>query len=172
MQRATRDMTTSLIPDNETETINAKCPMGHLDMKGRTSVLQSEASTNVDELEQLCGKLDTASDAELERMKWDFLLAKQKYEHEENEKQRLHEEKMEKMRQEKRSFSQGPQDLLRPLNHYDLFLYCFAIIHVIYSTKELVFYIFQNHYLFCFAIVFLYILKKIFQDCKNRNNSF
>ncbi|KFP02943.1 hypothetical protein N300_11386, partial [Calypte anna] len=91
-QRATRDMTTtSFIPDNETETINAKCPMGHLDMKGRTSVLQSEASTNVDELEQLCGKLDTGADTELERMKWDFLLAKQKYEHEENEKQRLHE---------------------------------------------------------------------------------
>ncbi|CAM9918146.1 unnamed protein product, partial [Bubo scandiacus] len=34
------------------------------------------------ELEQLWGKQVTATDTELERVRWDFVLAKLKYEHE------------------------------------------------------------------------------------------
>ncbi|KFV93891.1 hypothetical protein N327_04421, partial [Fulmarus glacialis] len=91
-QGAIRDMTTpSFISDSKTESMDAKWHMAHLDMKGGTSALQSEVSTNAEELEQLCGKQVTAADIELERMKWDFVLAKLKYEHEDNEKQRLHE---------------------------------------------------------------------------------
>ncbi|XP_075004026.1 transmembrane protein 247 [Calonectris borealis] len=171
MQGAIRDMTTpSFISDSKTESVDAKWHMAHLDMKGGTSALQSEVSTNAEELEQLCGKQVTAADIEIERMKWDFVLAKLKYEHEDNEKQRLHEERMEQIHQQavERSFSQGLQDLLWPPNQYALFLYCFIIIHVIYTAKELAFYFLQTHYLFCFAIVLFFILKKIFQDHRNK----
>ncbi|XP_029892046.1 transmembrane protein 247 isoform X1 [Aquila chrysaetos chrysaetos] len=171
MQGAIRHMTTSsFISDSKRESLDTKCHMAHLDMKEGTSVLQSEVSTSAEELEQLCGKEVTAADIELERMRWDFVLAKLKYEHEDNEKQRLHEERMQQIHQQavKRSFSQGLQDLLRPPNPYALFLYCFIVIHVIYTLKELSFYFFQTHYLFCFAVVVFYILKKIFQDYKNK----
>uniref|UniRef100_A0A8B9T6Q2 Transmembrane protein 247 n=1 Tax=Anas platyrhynchos TaxID=8839 RepID=A0A8B9T6Q2_ANAPL len=146
----------------------------HVDVKGRTSALQSEGSTNAEDLEELCCRQVTAADIELEKMRWDFVLAKLKYEHEDNEKQRLHEERMEQIHQQavKRSFSQGLQDLLRPPNQYALFLYCFVFIHVIYTVKDLAFYFFQNHYLFCFAIVIFFILKKIFQDYKNKKKCF
>ncbi|XP_040406816.1 uncharacterized protein LOC121066992 [Cygnus olor] len=166
--------TLSFISDNTSESMDAKCHTAHLEVKGRTSALQSEASTNAEELEELCCKQVTAADIELEKMRWDFVLAKLKYEHEDNEKQRLHEERMEQIHQQavKRSFSQGLQDLLQPPNQYALFLYCFIFIHVIYTVKDLAFYFFHNHYLFCFAIVFFFILKKIFQDYKNKKKCF
>lgn len=87
--------------------MDAKCHMAYLDMNGGISALQSEGSTNAEELEQLCGKQITAADIELERIRWDFVLAKLKYEHEDNEKQRLHEERMEQIHQQavKRSVS-------------------------------------------------------------------
>uniref|UniRef100_A0A8C8B9Y5 Uncharacterized protein n=1 Tax=Otus sunia TaxID=257818 RepID=A0A8C8B9Y5_9STRI len=111
----------------------------------------------------------------LERVRWDFVLAKLKYEHEDNEKQWLHEERMEQIHQQavKRSviYSQGLQDVLQPLNQYALFLYCFIVIHVIYTVKDLAIYFSQTHYLFCFAVVLSYILKKIFQYCKSRKGS-
>ncbi|KAK2535678.1 Tmem247 [Columba guinea] len=91
MQGAIRDMTTSSLISES---------MAHLDMKGGTSALQSEVSSSAEELEQLCDKQDTAADIELERMRWDFVLAKLKYEHEDNEKQRLHEERMEQIHQQ------------------------------------------------------------------------
>lgn len=99
--------TSSFISDSKTESMDAKCHMAYLDMNGGISALQSEASTNAEELEQLCGKQTTAADIELERMRWDFVLAKLKYEHEDNEKQRLHEERMEQIHQQavKRSVS-------------------------------------------------------------------
>ncbi|PKK26739.1 transmembrane protein 247, partial [Columba livia] len=149
MQGAVRDMTTSSLISES---------MAHLDMKGGTSALQSEVSSSAEELEQLCDKQDTAADIELERMRWDFVLAKLKYEHEDNEKQRLHEERMEQIQDfaslcfvEAAELSQALQDLLRPTNQYALFLYCFIIIHVVYTVKELLFYCLQAHYLFCFA---------------------
>eukprot|EP00075_Anas_platyrhynchos_P007730 XP_021128037.1 transmembrane protein 247 isoform X1 [Anas platyrhynchos] len=166
--------TLSFISDNASESMDAKCHTAHVDVKGRTSALQSEGSTNAEDLEELCCRQVTAADIELEKMRWDFVLAKLKYEHEDNEKQRLHEERMEQIHQQavKRSFSQGLQDLLRPPNQYALFLYCFVFIHVIYTVKDLAFYFFQNHYLFCFAIVIFFILKKIFQDYKNKKKCF
>ncbi|KFR06215.1 hypothetical protein Y956_07777, partial [Nipponia nippon] len=91
-QGAIRDMkTSSFISDGKTESMDTKCHMAHLDMKGGTRALQSEASTDAEDLEQLCGKQVTAADIELERMRWYFVLAKLKYEHEDNENQRLHE---------------------------------------------------------------------------------
>lgn len=87
--------------------MDAKCRMAHLDMKGGTSALQCEVPTSEEDLEQFCGKQVTAADIELERVRWDFVLAKLKYEHEDNEKQRLHEERMEQIHQQavKRSVS-------------------------------------------------------------------
>nr|XP_021154517.1 transmembrane protein 247 [Columba livia] len=162
MQGAVRDMTTSSLISES---------MAHLDMKGGTSALQSEVSSSAEELEQLCDKQDTAADIELERMRWDFVLAKLKYEHEDNEKQRLHEERMEQIQGHLLLFpqlSQALQDLLRPTNQYALFLYCFIIIHVVYTVKELLFYCLQAHYLFCFAVVLFLIFKNMFQAYKNK----
>ncbi|XP_009985065.1 PREDICTED: transmembrane protein 247, partial [Tauraco erythrolophus] len=166
-QGAIRGKTTPpFISDSEIESMDAKCHVAHSDMKGGTSALQSEASTSAEQLGQLCGKEVTAADIKLERMRWDFMLAKLKYEHDDNEKQRLHEERMEQLHQQ--AFRQGLQDLLRPQNECALFLYCFIIIHVIYTLKELALYFFQTHYLFCFATVLFFILKEIFQEYKNR----
>ncbi|XP_010079210.1 PREDICTED: transmembrane protein 247 [Pterocles gutturalis] len=168
---AIRDMTaSSFISNSKTESMDAKSRMAYLDMKEGTSAFQSEASTSAEGLEEHFGKWVRVTDIELERMRWDFVLAKLKYEHKDNEKQRRHEERMELIHQQavKRSFSQGLQDLVRPPNQYALFLYCFIFIHVIYTVKELTFYFLQTHYLFCFAIVILFILKKIFQDYKNK----
>ncbi|KAI6071788.1 Transmembrane protein 247 isoform X2 [Aix galericulata] len=92
--------TLSFISDNTSESMDAKCHTAHVDVKGRTSALQSEASTNAEDLEELCCRQVTAADIELEKMRWDFVLAKLKYEHEDNEKQRLHEERMEQIHQQ------------------------------------------------------------------------
>ncbi|XP_030354615.1 transmembrane protein 247 [Strigops habroptila] len=169
MQEAiTGTPTSSFSSDNETESMDAKCPTGYLDMGG-TSPLQSEVSTNAEELEQLCDQQVTGAHLELERMRWHFVLAKLKCEQEDKEKQRLHEERMEQIHHQavKGSVNEGLQNLLQPFNQYALFLYCFIIIHVIYTLKELAFYVFQTHYLFCFAIVLFYILIRIFQDYRN-----
>ncbi|KFR14342.1 hypothetical protein N306_07018, partial [Opisthocomus hoazin] len=100
-QGAIRDMTTpSFTSESETENLDAKCHMAHLDTKGGTSALQSEASTNEGKLEQLCGKEVAAANTDLERMTWNFVLARLKYEHEDNENQRLHEERMAQIHQQ------------------------------------------------------------------------
>ncbi|KFV91803.1 hypothetical protein N326_00409, partial [Eurypyga helias] len=90
-QGAIRDVTSSFISDSITGSMGTVCHGAHLDMSGGTPTLQSEVSTSAEELEQLHGRQVTAADIELERMRWDFVLAKLKYEHEDNEKQRLHE---------------------------------------------------------------------------------
>ncbi|GAB0187316.1 transmembrane protein 247 [Grus japonensis] len=98
---AIRDIaTSSFISDSKAGSMDAKCRMAHLDMKGGTSALQCEVPTSEEDLEQFCGKQVTAADIELERVRWDFVLAKLKYEHEDNEKQRLHEERMEQIHQQ------------------------------------------------------------------------
>uniref|UniRef100_A0A8C4P380 Transmembrane protein 247 n=2 Tax=Dromaius novaehollandiae TaxID=8790 RepID=A0A8C4P380_DRONO len=146
--------------------------MAHQDpwVKGGTSALQPEVSTNAEELEQLCSKQVTAADTQLERVRWDSALARLKYKHENNEKQRLHEEKMEQIHQQaaKIPFSQGLHDLFWPPNQNALFLCCFIFIRVIYTVRELAFFLVMKHYVFCFAIVLCFILKKIFQDYKNK----
>uniref|UniRef100_A0A8B9GJ61 Uncharacterized protein n=1 Tax=Amazona collaria TaxID=241587 RepID=A0A8B9GJ61_9PSIT len=107
--------------------------------------LQSELSTDAEEPEQLCDQQVTGAHLELERMRWHFVLVKLKCEQDDKEKQRLHEERMAQLHRQ--AVNEGLQNLLQPLNQYALFLYCFIIIHVIYTLKELAFYIFQTHYL-------------------------
>ncbi|XP_062492944.1 transmembrane protein 247, partial [Pezoporus occidentalis] len=166
MKAITGTSTLSTRSDNETESMDAKRPIGCLDM-GETSSSQSEVSSDT---EEVCDRKVTGIHLELERLRWHFVLAKLKCEQEDKEKQRLHEERMEQIRHQavKGSVSEGLQNILQPSNQYALFLYCFIIFHVIYTVKELVFYVFQTHYLFCFATVF-YILKMIFQDYRNNN---
>ncbi|XP_015713032.1 transmembrane protein 247 isoform X1 [Coturnix japonica] len=161
-QGAMRDIPTSyFVSDYTTENTDARSHMAHLDVTGRTSALQSEVSTNVEEQKELCCMQVTAADIELQRMWCNFMLAGQKYELEDSDKQRLHEERMTRIRQQ---FSQGLQDRLLPPNQTVLFLYSFIFMYIIYIAKDLVFYFFQNHYQFSFAIVFFFILKGIFQD--------
>ncbi|KAL0621159.1 Transmembrane protein 247 [Plecturocebus cupreus] len=56
-------------------------------------------------------------------------------------------------------FSGGLQDLLLPQNQFAMFLYCFIFIHIIYVTKEMVFFLFSKHYLFCIATILLCLIK-------------
>uniref|UniRef100_H0XUG8 Transmembrane protein 247 n=1 Tax=Otolemur garnettii TaxID=30611 RepID=H0XUG8_OTOGA len=105
---------------------------------------------------------------ELEKMRMEFELTRLRYLHEENERQRQHEEVMEQLQvpaasqrllPSHRFFSGGFQDLLLPQNQFTMFLYCFIFIHIIYVTKEMVFFLFSKHYLFCIAAILLCLIK-------------
>lgn len=83
-QGASSDIPTSyFISDNTTENMDCRSHTAHLDGMGRTSVLQPEVSTNVEEQKELCCMQVTAADIELQRMWCNFVLAEQKYEYEE-----------------------------------------------------------------------------------------
>ncbi|KAM6221180.1 transmembrane protein 247 [Rhynchocyon petersi] len=106
---------------------------------------------------------------ELDKVRMEFELTRLQYMHQENQRQRQHEEVMEQLRQQAapRLFSGGFQDLLLPQNQFAMFLYCFIFLHVIYVTKEMVFFLFSKHYLFCLAAILLYLIKALwpyFQD--------
>ncbi|XP_051031151.1 transmembrane protein 247 [Phodopus roborovskii] len=103
---------------------------------------------------------------ELEKVRMEFELTRLKYLHQENERQRQHEEVMEQLQQQQhqalpRQFSGGLQDLLLPQNQFAMFLYCFIFIHIIYVTKEMVFFLFSKHYLFCLAAILLCLIKTL-----------
>ncbi|XP_060024943.1 LOW QUALITY PROTEIN: transmembrane protein 247 [Lagenorhynchus albirostris] len=100
---------------------------------------------------------------ELEKMRMEFELERLWYLQEENERQRQHEEVMEQLRQQAtpRLFSGGLQDLLLPQNQFAMFLYCFIFIHIIYVTKEMVFFLFSKHYLFCIVAMLLCLIKTL-----------
>ncbi|XP_020040792.1 transmembrane protein 247 [Castor canadensis] len=100
---------------------------------------------------------------ELEKVRMEFELTRLKYLHEENERQRQHEEVMEQLQQQAgpRQFSGGLQDLLLPQNQFAMFLYCFIFVHIIYVTKEMVFFLFSKHYLFCIAAILLCLIKTL-----------
>nr|XP_012612212.1 transmembrane protein 247 [Microcebus murinus] len=108
---------------------------------------------------------NAASEMELEKMRMEFELTRLKYLHEENERQRQHEQVMEQLQQQasppraSRLFSGGLQDLMLPQNQFAMFLYCFIFIHIIYVTKEMVFFLFSKHYLFCIAAILLCFIK-------------
>ncbi|XP_006881069.1 PREDICTED: transmembrane protein 247 [Elephantulus edwardii] len=104
---------------------------------------------------------------ELEKVRMEFELTRLKYLHEENQRQRQHEEVMEQLRQQAapRLFSGGLQDLLLPQNQFAMFLYCFIFIHIIYVTKEMVVFLFSKHYLFCIAAILLYLIKTLWPYC-------
>ncbi|XP_008821316.1 transmembrane protein 247 [Nannospalax galili] len=101
----------------------------------------------------------------LEKVRMEFELARLKYLHQENERQRQHEEVMEKLQQQQQAsphqFSGGLQDLLLPQNQFTMFLYCFIFIHIIYVGKEMVFFLFSKHYLFCLAAILLCLIKTL-----------
>nr|XP_016803962.2 transmembrane protein 247 [Pan troglodytes] len=116
---------------------------------------------------------------ELEKVRMEFELTRLKYLHEENERQRQHELAMEQLQREQlqrerqhevvmeqlqqeaapRLFSGGLQNFLLPQNQFAMFLYCFIFIHIIYVTKEMVFFLFTKHYLFCIAAILLCLIK-------------
>uniref|UniRef100_A0A8C6DG81 Transmembrane protein 247 n=1 Tax=Moschus moschiferus TaxID=68415 RepID=A0A8C6DG81_MOSMO len=103
------------------------------------------------------------AEIELEKVRMEFELTRLKYLHEENERQRQHEEVMEQLQQQAtpRLFSGGLQDLLLPQNQFAMFLYCFIFIHIIYVTKEMIFFLFSKHYLFCIAAILLCLIKTL-----------
>ncbi|CAO2604457.1 Transmembrane protein 247 [Lemmus lemmus] len=104
---------------------------------------------------------------ELEKVRMEFELTRLKYLHQENERQRHHEEVMEQLQQQQqqqalpRQLSGGLQDLLLPQNQFAMFLYCFIFIHIIYVAKEMVFFLFSKHYLFCLAAILLCLIKTL-----------
>ncbi|XP_060165216.2 LOW QUALITY PROTEIN: transmembrane protein 247 [Globicephala melas] len=107
---------------------------------------------------------------ELEKMRMEFELERLWYLQEENERQRQHEEVMEQLRQQAtpRLFSGGLQDLLLPQNQFAMFLYCFIFIHIIYVTKEMVFFLFSKHYLFCIVAMLLCLIKTLWSYFQRR----
>nr|XP_012804596.2 transmembrane protein 247 [Jaculus jaculus] len=106
---------------------------------------------------------DHPNSLELEKARMEFELTRLKYMHQENERQRQHEVVMEQLTQQAplRQFSGGLQDLLLPQNQFAMFLYCFILTHVIYVGKEMVFFLFSKHYLFCLAAILLYLIKTL-----------
>ncbi|XP_058284099.1 transmembrane protein 247 [Hylobates moloch] len=125
---------------------------------------------------------------ELEKVRMEFELTRLKYLHEENERQRQHEVVMEQLQRERQHkvvmeqlqqeaaprlfenlspcwmrrkylFSGGLQNFLLPQNQFAMCLYCFIFIHIIYVTKEMVFFLFAKHYLFCIAAILLCLIK-------------
>ncbi|XP_043326272.1 transmembrane protein 247 [Cervus canadensis] len=103
------------------------------------------------------------AEMELEKVRMEFELTRLRFLHEENERQRQHAEVMEQLRQQAapRLFSGGLQDLLLPQNQFTMFLYCFIFIHIIYVTKEMIFFLFSKHYLFCIAAILLCLIKTL-----------
>ncbi|XP_005391107.1 PREDICTED: transmembrane protein 247 [Chinchilla lanigera] len=98
---------------------------------------------------------------ELEKLRMDFELVRLKHLHEENERQRQHEAVMVQLQQQTApgQFSGGLQDLLLPQNQFAMFLFCFIFVHIIYVVKEMVFFLFSRHYLFCIAAILLCLIK-------------
>ncbi|XP_074844498.1 transmembrane protein 247 [Carettochelys insculpta] len=170
--------TSSYIPDDTTEGLDGKSQSAHLENRAKrdADMLPPDRFTsigeisNLEDLAPLGSRRITATDLELEKIRWDSALTRLKHKYEDNEKQRQHEMTMEQIHQQAtaRSFGQGLHDLLRPQNQHTLFLYCFIFIHLIYTVRELAFYFIIKHYLFCFAIVLYFIFKKIFWDYKNK----
>ncbi|XP_019372265.1 PREDICTED: uncharacterized protein LOC109297077 [Gavialis gangeticus] len=168
----------SHILDDVTKSLDGKSHAVHLEPRAKREgdTLQPEAFSsedemnNLEELEQPCTGQVTAVDLDLEKIRWNSAMTRLKYEYEDNEKQRQHEEKMEQIQQQtaQRSFIQGLHDLPRLQNQHALFLYCFIFIHVIYTVRELAFYFIMRHYSFCFAIVLYFFFKKIFLDYVNK----
>ncbi|XP_016072452.1 PREDICTED: transmembrane protein 247 [Miniopterus natalensis] len=102
-----------------------------------------------------------SAEMELEKARMEFELTRLRCLHQENERQRLHEAAMERLQQRAppRLFSGGFQDLLHPQNQFAMFLYCFVFIHIIYVAKEMIFFLFSKHYLFCIAAILLCLIK-------------
>nr|XP_002709776.2 transmembrane protein 247 isoform X3 [Oryctolagus cuniculus] len=103
------------------------------------------------------------TETELEKARMEFELTRLRYLHAENERQRQHEQVMERLQQQAaaRPFPGGLQDLLLPQNQFAMLLCCFIFIHMIYVTKETLFFLFSRHYLFCIAAILLCFIKTL-----------
>ncbi|XP_051698906.2 transmembrane protein 247 isoform X1 [Oryctolagus cuniculus] len=136
------------------------------------------------------------TETELEKARMEFELTRLRYLHAENERQRQHEQVMERLQQQAAArpvrpttcpraragkngaavnpalpgaspvffppqFPGGLQDLLLPQNQFAMLLCCFIFIHMIYVTKETLFFLFSRHYLFCIAAILLCFIKTL-----------
>ncbi|XP_061482110.1 uncharacterized protein LOC133384211 [Rhineura floridana] len=170
----------SYIPDDMTETLDNKSQAERMAISTQrgTSVLQPAYSrigeaSSLEPIGQLhSSRQITAADLDLEKMRLDGAMTRLRYRHEDNEKRRQHEEKMEQLHQQTtpRSIGEELHELLQPQNQYALSFFCFIFIHVIYTARELAFYFIMKHDIFCFAILLYFIFKKIFLDYRNRKN--
>ncbi|KAF7252650.1 hypothetical protein EYD10_02259 [Varanus komodoensis] len=171
----------SYIPDDMTETLENKSQAERLanSTQRGTSALQTGAysrigvASSLEGMGPLSSRQITAADLDLEKLRLDGAMARLKYRHEDNEKRRRHEEKMEQLRQRTvaRSIGQELHELLQPQNQYALFFFCFIFIHVIYTVRELAFYFIMKHHVLCFAVLLYFVFKKIFLCYRNRKNS-
>uniref|UniRef100_A0A8D2L8C3 Uncharacterized protein n=1 Tax=Varanus komodoensis TaxID=61221 RepID=A0A8D2L8C3_VARKO len=170
----------SYIPDDMTETLENKSQAERLanSTQRGTSALQTGAysrigvASSLEGMGPLSSRQITAADLDLEKLRLDGAMARLKYRHEDNEKRRRHEEKMEQLRQ--RTVARSVSDLhelLQPQNQYALFFFCFIFIHVIYTVRELAFYFIMKHHVLCFAVLLYFVFKKIFLCYRNRKNS-
>ncbi|XP_028577553.2 uncharacterized protein LOC114593369 [Podarcis muralis] len=170
----------SYVPDDMTETLENKSQGDRLAISTQrgTSALQPEAYSRIGEassmerMGQLHSRQITAADLDLEKMRLDGAMTRLRYRHEDNEKRRQHEEKMQQLHHQTtpRSIGQEVHELLQPQNQYALFFFCFIFIHIIYTARELAFYFIMKHDVFCFAILLYFIFKKILLDYRSRRN--
>ncbi|XP_054828470.1 transmembrane protein 247 [Eublepharis macularius] len=168
----------SYIPDYMMETVDNKSQAERLAVSTQrgTSALQPETYSRMAEVSSLEGmgqlhsRQITAADLDLEKIRLDGAMTRMRYRHEDNEKRRQHEEKMERIRHQavSRSIGQELHELLQPKNQYALFFFCFIFIHVIYTARELAFYFITKHHIFCFVIVLYFIFKKTILGYRNK----
>ncbi|XP_073073163.1 transmembrane protein 247 [Manis javanica] len=107
--------------------------------------------------------MECNAEMELEKVRMEFELTRLKYLHEKNECQRQHEGVMAQLQQQAAPHlsSGGLQGLLLPQNQFAMFLYCFIFIHMICVTKEMIFFLFSKHYLFCIVAILLRLIKML-----------
>ncbi|XP_077191790.1 uncharacterized protein LOC143836390 [Paroedura picta] len=168
----------SYIPDYMMETLDNKNQAERLAVSTQrgTSGLPPETYSRMAEISslegmgQLTNRQITAADLDLEKIRLDSAMTRMRFRHEDNEKRRQHEEKMEQMRHQavSRSIGQELHELLQPQNQYALFFFCFIFIHVIYTARELAFYFITKHHIFCFVIVLYFIFKKTVLGYRNK----
>ncbi|XP_025029392.1 transmembrane protein 247-like, partial [Python bivittatus] len=168
----------SYFPDDMTETLDNKSQAEQVAITTQRggNAMPPEVYSRIGEASSLEGmghlnsRQITAADLDLEKMRLDGAMIRLRYRHEDNEKRRQHEEKMEQLRQKVPSQSIGRElhELFQPQNQYALFFFCFIFIHVIYTVRELAFYFITKHHIFCFATLLYFVFKKVFLDYKNR----
>ncbi|XP_066479624.1 transmembrane protein 247 [Tiliqua scincoides] len=137
-------------------------------------VTREEKNDQIKEQEQKSTKPDYGTNSELEKIRIDFELTVLKRQHEENERQRQHEEKMERIRQQRQHEEKmerlrqqaalkespgGGHHLLLPQDQFTLFLYCFIFIHIIYIARELMFFFIKKHEMFAIGAILLCAIK-------------
>lgn len=98
----------SYLPDDMTETLENKSQAGQLAISTQRGprALQPEVFSGMDKANSLEGiaplndRQITAADLDLEKMRLDGAMLRLRYRHEDNEKRRQHEAKMEQLRQQ------------------------------------------------------------------------